>query len=126
MQPRLDHLIGRTVRNISTRQKQSALTLDGGYQIILTDKRSKWDKELVGKIFISVENWGKGEVKLLFNQGDVVVLKDKISIYSPDHDDVFDPYAEYQDEFPPDPSADRIKEGPTSAEDEQTQTGQAE
>jgi hypothetical protein len=118
VQPRLDHLIGRAVEKISTHEKQSALCLEDGFKIIITDKRAKWDSGLVGQRFISVEDYYGDGVRLLFNQDEEVVAKDKLLIYSPDHDDTFDPFATYETEIPPDPSPDRLREGPDENNEE--------
>jgi len=118
VQPRLDHLIGRAVEKISTHEKNPALCLEGGFKIILTDRRTKWHKDLVGQRFISVEDYPNDSVRLLFNQDEEVALKDKLLIYSPDHDDTFDPFAIYETEIPPDPSPDRLREGPDENEED--------
>jgi hypothetical protein len=133
VQPRLDHLFGRSIEKISTHEKQSALVLDGGYKIIVTDKRVKWPKDLTdhGGPFSSVEHYNPTTTRLHFGKLHVDVPSDKLLIYSPDHEECFDPFAAYvSDDLPPDPSAERISEGPTTPQEgtngDEAQDGKAE
>jgi hypothetical protein len=117
VQPRLDHLIGRAVERISSHDKQPALVLEGGDKIILADRRTKWNPNLVGQRFQSTEIQGNDTI-LYFNDSSEKVPSDKLLIFSYDHDDTFDPFANYETEIPPDPSPDRLREGPDENNEE--------
>lgn len=109
--PRPDHFIGYTVEQV----KRPALVLEGGWKFI--DKGAQWDKGLVGQRLVSIEE-NEETVRLLFNQGEASVTKGNLMLFNPIDESLFDPYAPVDPnaDLPPDPSTERITEGPTDEE----------
>jgi hypothetical protein len=126
------------VAEIATRDKKQAIVFDNETEILL-DKKLKAivADQLVGTRLQSVEDKGLYEL-LFFVQGTgdeqvqmtLDIEKGKYQIFDPRLEEAIDPHAEVDPNagLPPDPSADRISEGPTEEEQsgEEEEAGNAE
>lgn len=114
---RLDHFIGYTVQEVGVHDDAPAITLDDGWKLIF-NKRTKLDKGLPGQRLANVEVTPDEGVRLLFNEGSVPTRKGGVMLFNADTGLITDPFEEVDpnEGLPPDPSADRISEGPTDEE----------
>jgi hypothetical protein len=130
---RVDHLVQYSVERVSRHEKKPAIVFENGVKIVLDEKvKDIQTAELDGARLQSVEDKGICE-QLFFVKGDpqlqisLVLDKGKYQIFDPVTNKLVDPHAEIDPnaDLPPDPSADRIKEGPTE-EGESGEEGAAE
>jgi hypothetical protein len=121
MQPKLDHLIQYKVERFSTHDKKPAIVFENGVKII-TDRviKNKLQKEFVGQRLLNVWLAESGAETLFFGNGMTLELMPGYRLYDPVSNSVIDPDDEPVNELPPDPSPDRLKEGPDEDNEEES------
>lgn len=135
MRPRLEHLVQYQVSEIATRDKKQAIVFENGAEI-QPDKKIKAAEELVGARLQAVEDRGDSE-QLFFVRGEgpsdqvqvaITVDKGNYKLLDPRLEEAVDPHEEIDPnaDLPPDPSADRVKEGSTEEDTGGEEEGDAE